>query len=317
MSKLVLTLLLLLLVNNSFAEDLGVTVQGSTIDDNISNLKTNDDSVYLSDEKNSIDKLTTSETSPLLPDSKLEEVKAPSAKSEYTGTGYTLPGTFEKQENYIEIDKKNYAKNLRNQSTMAFNLTYIRDNFTYDSPNNIIQRTFNQTDSAQTGFLIMRFDNYFYHTQVVNLHWSLGGGLAFNYGKGIFVTGETSNAQFRLWEIPLDAGLGAEISLTRWIKLSITGGPSILTLIQNRGDLTQHEPGKNKAQFGFGGFGSAQVKFNLTGISGETAHELFSSNGISNMYLNLEGRYQSYQKYLDSIKISGASFGVGVSFEFL
>lgn len=318
MNKKVLALIGLLLLTNAHAEDFGLTVQGSDTEDYLSNSKSNGSSPYLESQDSSIDQIKIKHETPLLPGTTTEEVRKPTLKSEFTDTGYTVPGTFDKQENYIEINKDSYTDKMRTHSKSAFNLTYIRDNFDYQSPNNVIARTITQGyKHVQTGFLLLRSDNYFLRTAFANFHWSMGAGLAFNYGKGIFVTGEQSDAQFRLWEIPVDVGVGLEIPITKWFKVSATGGPSALALIQNRSDLTEHETGKNKAQFGFGAFASAQLKFNVSGFGGESAYEMYTTNQISNLFLNLEVRYHNYAKYLEDIKISGTSFGAGVTFEFL
>ena len=151
----------------------------------------------------------------------------------------------------------------------------------------------------------------------MNLYWSGGAGLGFSTGRGIFVSGDRSDTTFKLWEIPVDIGLGLEIPFSSWFKISGTAGPSAMVLAQNRSDFERGEKGKRKYQISPGYFLNGQVKINLTGFNDETAHELFTSSHITNLYLNLEARMQSYKDFQDDIDVTGTSLGIGFTFEYL
>ena len=232
--------------------------------------------------------------------------------------GYTTPGSLEGKENYIEIDKKQMSYEFRRLSRKGINLTYLDNRNSYESNNDIINQTIGQgAGHVKGGSLLVRSDQYFFHTFLLNGFWSLGSGVGYNSGKGIFVSGERSETTFRLWEIPLDLGLGLEIPIYHWFKVVGVAGPSGLALYQNRSDFKDGEKGKNKIQVSPGQFASAQFKINLSGFSDVYAHELYTSSNITNLLLNIEARYQSYQKFQDPIKVSGTSFGIGFTFEYL
>jgi hypothetical protein len=232
--------------------------------------------------------------------------------------GYTTPGSLEGKENYLEIDKKQMSYEFRRLSRKGINLTYLDNRNSYESNNDIINQTIGQgAGHVKGGSLLVRSDQYFFHTFLLNGFWSLGSGVGYNSGKGIFVSGERSETTFRLWEIPLDLGLGLEIPIYHWFKVVGVAGPSGLALYQNRSDFKDGEKGKNKIQVSPGPFASAQFKINLSGFSDEYAHELYTSSNITNLLLNIEARYQSYQKFQDPIKVSGTSFGIGFTFEYL
>ncbi|MBP9681592.1 MAG: hypothetical protein KBD76_09320 [Bacteriovorax sp.] len=239
-------------------------------------------------------------------------------KSELGGVGYTVPGTYEKKENYIDVDKGQMASDFRSHSSGAINFSFIQNNYRYESQNDIINKTISEGyKHVKGGALYLRGDQYFFRRDFVNTFWSLGGGLGFNSGRGLFITGEQSSATIRLWEIPVDLGLGVEIPLYHWFKMAATAGPSVEALYQNRSDYSQGEKGKNKIQVSYGQFANAQFKFNLTGFSSNTAYQLFTESRITNLLLNLEVRYQDYRHFQDPITISGTSFGVGFTFEYL
>lgn len=306
------------------AEDLRQTVQGSEFEgDTLDSLEVGKDSPYLGNGTPDLIK-SNEDMEELESSANLSGAKTPNLLenhkigSEFNDIGYTVPGTFEKNDSYIDLDKSSYADKFSKEGSSSISLSYIRDNFDYQSPNNIINRTIGTGyKHVQSGFLLIRNDKFFLKTSIFHFHWSAGTGLAYNYGRGIFVTGDQSETGFRLWEIPLDIGLGLNFNAGKYVKISATGGPSALFLIQNRDDLTAHEPGKNKLQTGLGYFASAQVKVNMYSFAGESAYELFTSNQITNCYLTLEARMHNYEKYLDEIKVSGTSFGAGLTFEFL
>jgi hypothetical protein len=319
MKRIFLILFISLITNLVFADEHEQGVLGNDVEDLLKNSESASDSPYLkANSKNLVDEIESNETSSAIYGTAPKELDGQKVGNEFKDNGYTLPGTFEKTNSYTEIDKDHYTDQIRKQSTSAFNLIYLKDGYNYQSPGDVINRTLaNGYKHMQSGFLLIRSDNYFFRSSYLNLHWAMGTGLSYNYGRGIFADGERSEAGFRLWEIPVDLGLGFEIPISRFFKLSATAGPSALVLVQNRDDLNQNEAGKNKVQTGFGQFASAQFKLNLLSFAAESSYELFASNQITSCYLTLEGRYHSYEKYLEEIKISGTSFGAGLTFEFL
>lgn len=239
-------------------------------------------------------------------------------KKKYEDFGYTAPGTFEKQENYIDIDKKHLAKDFRKISSGSMNITFIKNDYDYQSTNDIINRTVGMGyKHIKGGALHFRHDDYLVRRDLINAYWSLGAGVGYNSGKGIFVDGTRSDATFNLWEVPVDLGVGMEVPLYSWFKIAGTGGPSVLGLMQNRSDFQRGEKGKRKFQVSPGYFVNGQMKINLTGFNEETAYDLFTSSQITNLFLNLEARHQSYSNFQDDITISGTSFGIGFTFEYL
>ena len=320
-SKFSIFFILLLSFFASCSTDLSHTVSGQKITESVDDSEYSKDSPYvINNTPNLVDKMEvdSEKTSSHVGSNKFEKIPEPSERSAFKDTGYTPPGTFEGQKSYLEIDKSKMAKEFRWISTSAFNLTYIQNKYNYESTNDVINKTIGEGyRHVKGGYLLVRSDRYIFKTILLNMHWSIGTGVGYNAGRGMFVDGSRSEATFTLWEIPVDLGLGLEIPLYHWFKISGTAGPSVLGLHQNRSDFQNNEKGKNKTQVSYGQFASAQFKINLTGFGGDWAHELFSESGITSLMLNLEGRYQSYQKFLDPIKVSGTSFGAGFTFEFL
>jgi hypothetical protein len=240
------------------------------------------------------------------------------AKKKYEDFGYTTPGSFANQENYIDLDKEKIAKDLRKGSSGGVNLSFIKNNFNYQSSNDIINRTISTgPKSIKGGALYIRNDSYIAKTEYLNVHWSIGSGVSYSSGKGIFIDGNRSEATFNFWEVPLDIGLGLEFQVSSWFKLAGTLGPSALAVLQNRLDFERGEKGKRKYQISPGYFAVAQFKINLTGFSDQAAHEMFTSSDISNLSMNFELRHQDYSKFQDAISISGTSVGIGFTFEYL
>lgn len=250
---------------------------------------------------------------------KIEKIGAKKElRHELKDSGYTVPGTYENAQSFLEFDKKNLTKDYRKASSGAINLSYIHNGYNYDSTNNIIDTTISSgPKSVKGGSLLVRNDSYLYRSDFANLHWSLGVGLGYNSGQGIFVTGERSDTKFSLWEVPVDLGIGAEINLGSWAKIAGTGGPSVMGLLQDRSDFERGEKGKRKIQYSPGYFTSAQLKINLSSLSPKSAHEIFTESEITNLLLNIEVRHQNYSSFQDEITLNGTSFGLGFTFEYL
>ena len=239
-------------------------------------------------------------------------------KHTYKDFGYNLPGSLESREDYIETDKSAMADDFRKHSSGSINIAFIKDDFSYESSNDIINKTISEGyRHVKGGALYLRADQYFYRTDFLTTFWSLGGGLGFNSGRGLFITNERSETTFRLWEFPVDLGIGLEVPIYHWFKVSGAAGPSALVLYQNRNDFLAGEKGKNKSQISYGQFADVQFKVNLSGFNSDMAYQLFTESKITNLYMNLEARYQNYRNFQDQIKISGTSFGIGFTFEYL
>lgn len=328
MSKINKNFLLVLLffdlcLGIAVASDLDQVVSGAETEDILGNSKITEPSPYViqSTKESELDQQKLDATLPedFLFNDKLKEVSIKTdPKNKFEDIGQSLPGTITPNENYIEIDKNSMAAEFGKHSSGGMNIAFIKNDYNYESQNDIINKTISEGPKhVKAGAVYVRSDQYFFHTDYLNTFWSLGGGLGFNSGKGLFVTGERSETTFRLWEVPLDLGVGLEIPIFHWFKISGVAGPSGTVLFQNRSDFLSGEKGKNKRQVSYGQFANAQFKINLSRLNSDTAYELFTESKITNLFINLEARYQSYRNFQDEIKITGTSYGIGFTFEYL
>ena len=86
---------------------------------------------------------------------------------------------------------------------------------------------------------------------------------------------------------------------------------------QSRDDKERGEDEKHRRQYSFGYFGHAKAQISLSSLFHDLAFGGFSQYQMTNMYLNLEARHQSYENFQDDISITGTSFGIGFTFEYL
>lgn len=311
------------IVGRAYAADLDQIVSGDEVEDVLGQMQTTESSPYIVQEKeeSAFEDLKLKKNAQ--PDfhfgTNLEEVSLKDdPRRKFEDVGYTAPGTFDGSENYLEHDKTEMANDFRKHSSGGINITFIKDNFSYESNNDVISKTISEGyKHVKGGTLHLRSDQYFYRASLLNAFWSVGAGIGYNSGRGIFINGERSTTTFKLWETPVDLSVGMEIPIYHWFKIAGSAGPSAMALFQNRNDFQSGEKGKNKIQVSYGQFANAQFKINLSGFNSDTAYDLFTNSKITNLLLNLEGRYQNYQNFQDDIKISGTSFGIGFTFEYL
>ena len=323
-SRNLLFLFFVLLVSIAKATDLEQVVSGGDVEDLLGKMKNpTETNPYLvtTPDNNDVEKNELPKQAPedfiFKTDHETVSVKNAERKN-LDDFGYAQPSSMGQSDVYLEINKKSMARDFRKHSSGALNMAYIQNHFAYDSANDIINRTISQGyKHVKGGAIYIRNDQYFLRRDFLNTYWSLGGGIGYNSGRGIFVGGEQSDATFRLWEIPVDAGLGLEIPIYHWFKIAGTVGPSATILYQNRSDFQNGEKGKNKTQVSYGQFANAQFKINIGGFNDNAAYEMFTESRITNLLLNLEIRYQNYQNFQDAIKISGTSVGLGFTFEYL
>tara|TARA_R110002072_G_scaffold1989_5_gene16729 strand:- start:206532 stop:207533 length:1002 start_codon:yes stop_codon:yes gene_type:complete len=244
--------------------------------------------------------------------------KVLSDKEKILDKGVTVPFSFDKSQNYLSISHTDSFKNLYDKGDAVISFSYLKDDFTVADPDGIYNKTFETgSQSLRAGYLLFASDNYFYKDWV-NLYWSAGVGLSYSKGKGVFLSSQqSSNATFSLYTAPLDLGLGLELPLGKVLNLSVVGGPSAMLLYQNRSDMDQGDALKRKRQFSPGYYVTGKMRVSLGNLFRKSAFGYFSKDKITNYYLNLEMRQHSYGSFQDPLEISGSSYGIGFSFDYL
>jgi len=227
------------------------------------------------------------------------------------------PGTYDKSTQYLEIDRVKQLNDIRRQGKWSFGFLYLKDDFEYKDPSNIFRKTYEDSTGSVKGGLLQISMTKFFTKRWVYLGIGMNGAVGYNNGKGIFVNNEQSNANFTLWTLPLDLSLSMDIPVSKYFQLSAHGGPSFMGLIQNRSDRDPGERYKQRRQFSYGYYYGGRVKISLASIFKESALKMFSNYDITNYFLSLESRFQNYENFQDELSISGASFGVGFTFEYL
>lgn len=240
-------------------------------------------------------------------------------KEKILSTGNDVPFKFENNENLIEFKNREIFNKIHNKGESAFTFGYIKDEYEVKDSRNVFQNSFEDaTGSKRGGAVHLSFDNYLTRG-LFNVSYGLGMGVGFWEGKGRFANSTTqeSNVVLKLYYAPIDFRLGLELNPSKYFKIGLSGGPSVMGLFQSRSDKNQNESDKYRRQVSYGYFGSAKLQLSMSGMSKSLAFKTFSQSDLTNMFLNFEARMQSYENFQDDISITGASFGIGVTFEYL
>ena len=88
-------------------------------------------------------------------------------------------------------------------------------------------------------------------------------------------------------------------------------------LYQSRTDLDRDNDDRYRRQISYGYFGQAKVQISVSAFFSGIAFSTYSESDMAGMYLNLEARTQSYENFQDDISITGSTFGLGFTFEYL
>lgn len=326
--KILTSSFFLLFGANVLAEDFGIAMpdqlQGEERDlETGKGMKAADDSPdFIMGDRDSFDtKLTEDEKgkSYSLPGSSERTDKDLTEKEKILSTGNDIPFKFEKEENLIEFKNKEIFNQINNRGDSAFSFAYIKDDYDVTDSQNVFQNSFeNASGSKRGGAVHLSFDNYI-KRGFLNAYYGFGFGVGFWEGKGRFASSSTqeSNVILKLYYAPVDFRLGIELTPSKYFKLGLSGGPSVMGLFQSRSDKNQNEEDKYRRQVSYGYFGSAKLQISMSGMSKGLAFKTFSQSDLTNMFLNFEARMQSYENFQDDVSITGASFGLGVSFEYL
>jgi len=324
--KAKLLCLFLILAPSLCAEDFGIAVPGQLSEDSFekeaSQLKNKDNTndSYVMGERSEPEFKETSEKSFSVPGQGLtEDIDEPTRKEKLLSTGLKAPHSLENEENIVSFESNELYDNFYDQGDSSFSFTYIRDEYNVSDSRGVFQQSFvDAEDARRGGYLHFNFDSYM-NRNFFSTFYGAGLGVGFSEGEGIFAASTTtkSNVTFQLFTIPLDFRLGMTIGRGKYFRLSVAGGPSVMGISQSRDDKERGEDEKHRRQYSFGYFGHAKAQISLSSLFHDLAFGGFSQYQMTNMYLNLEARHQSYENFQDDISITGTSFGIGFTFEYL
>jgi hypothetical protein len=325
--KLSLSLVLILMSSALFAEDFGIAIPDQLSDGAVESSEVEDNSNFgnhlmgSSKEKEDSWQASESEDFAFTKENKVENNEL-SDKEEALSYGSGTPFEMESKDQILKYKNDEIFKKIYSKGQSSFSFTYIQDSFDVKDAANVFERSFNaETGTTRGGTLHLFFDNYITRS-FISPFWGGGFGVGYSQGKGVFSqsTDIESNVRFQLFTVPLDFRLGMDIGRGEYFKLSVAGGPSVVGLLQTRSDKERDERGENgryRRQVGYGFFGHAKAQVSLSTIASDMAFDTYTQYDMTNMYLNLEARFQSYENFQDDISISGLSFGIGLSFEYL
>ena len=298
-----------------FGSDAGQSVPG--VETNQFDPNQSGQSAHISEANDSpLETMEVDEDSPLVP-----------GQSNYgqTVAGQDSPTQFNANEPFSGLDTNEYKtvtnemilRPLVNKSRLSFAIDFYMNNFDYADSRGIYDSTFKSNSGATGGSLNLSSDFYISKGRA-NFGLGAGTGLGYATGKGIFSSnGSVSDMSFNLYSIPVDFRLLIEIPLGRAVKLTTAAGPSAMVLRQNRSDRDAKEEGKTTTQIGYGYFGEAKLKLNLSYMMPDKGFEYYKFHEVNFMSVDLMMRTQNYSGFADNIEISGISYGIGVTFEFL
>lgn len=245
------------------------------------------------------------------------------------GSFNQLPQGSGDQKNYLEFKNSDLLKDMKDKGDKNFSFMFYKDTFDYKNNASDFDKVFRGDSSKQLRAsdnghkyieapLMLRFAGHdLFYRGFFNFGWGAGLGVGYNSGKGRFTDNSVSQVNFSLWTIPVDFSLLMEFPIMPWIKLSLTGGPSVLGLMQNRSDLPDGNKRKNVNQMSTGYFAAAKINLALSQMFPGASYEFLSAYKITRYFLSIEGRTQSYSSFQSSdLEVSGSSLGAGFTFEF-
>ena len=223
-------------------------------------------------------------------------------------------GAQDPPENYHVFSSSELHQEVLGTHKYSFRVSYVFDSYQYQDERGIYSDIFkDSSEASENGLLILGFENLLYDLTQAQVYWLVNMGVGLNRGKGFFVDETESDAVFSLWMIPVDAGLGLQLNLANWIKLSASGGVSAMGLIQNRSDLDS-----DRRQVSLGHFQEGRASVNISRFFPRSSYKLYNNQDVTSYYLSLYMRSHNYQNFKqEDFKISGQSLGVGFTFEFL
>lgn len=253
-----------------------------------------------------------------IPGSVKEVNLEPSEKNKIVNSGNIAPFQNEDKESVTTFTNKGIHKEIYNKSVTALSLSYLMDEYDVTGRNGAFDRTFGGPGGRRGGYVHFTYDSYLSKAWL-NTFYGFGLAVGFSSGKGQFSnsTAEITNTNFQLFSVPVDLRLGFELVPSRYFKFLFAGGPSAMGLYQSRDDLPRENDDRYRRQISHGYFGQAKLQINLSALFSGLAFSTYSRSDMTNMFLNLEARTHNYENFQDDLTITGSTFGIGFTFEYL
>ena len=222
---------------------------------------------------------------------------------------------------FFEANDRKRFEDISGHGQWGFHLYYLQDSYDYRSRNNAFDSIFVEEGAdGKKGSLLLGVYRHFLSSSSFRPFWSVNGGVGYNNAEG-YLDGEDEKVgtgrNFTLWTIPLGISLGFKIPL-KWFRVSAHGGPSLMGVIQNRGDKESNSADKEKRQYGRGYHWEGRFSLNFGTIMKSRMVRLFSEYKLTDIHIDFILRGQRYDNFKEkTFGISGISYGVGLSFDYL
>jgi hypothetical protein len=229
------------------------------------------------------------------------------------GSAGNQTAEFESMDNMSRLNK------LRDQANNGLSFSILYDNFNYGGQPGVYNQLFEGSNKNLSNNLFFQGSyGLSFLKSFIHLSAGLNLGVSYKYGKGDFSDGQKSETTIAIWAVPIDAALYLQIPIGSVFRIEASAGPSLMTILQNRSDRDDGEKGKDLYQMSPGYFAGGKFKINWGNIFKSSALDLFNTSDVTNLFLNFDVRYETYNKFSDEyVKVDGISYGLGLSFEFL
>lgn len=155
------------------------------------------------------------------------------------------------------------------------------------------------------------YENFLWADQG-KLGYQLGTSLMFASGNGVLVSsGARSAESYTFITMPVNAGAvyRMEYKDKQWAAPYVSGGATLLTLLEKRDDVA-----KPNFAAGFGFYGSGGILLNASVLDAESGFQLESEYGISNLWVAIEFRVTEVNS--EAFSFSNKYVNAGLSFDF-
>lgn len=220
------------------------------------------------------------------------------------------------------VDNDSILSRVDGQWNSSFTFSYIQDTYDYKDRNNIFETVYRDGSQASSyGTFLLKFKDRMFSA----FYYGVNLGFGYSRGKGFFIpdgvslsTPKESNIEFKLYTVPVELALGFKTNLGSYLSFGANVAPGVMGLWQHRDDRDYQDDSKNIRQVGFGYSAEVSLGINISRISTQYGVDLLSHYKISNFSLDFFARNQSYSQFKQAdLEITGMSFGVGLTFDYL
>lgn len=217
-----------------------------------------------------------------------------------------------------QTNLKNYLNSRMENSDHSIGINLLYNKLDYTNGSFDFSQMYLSSDESNLAIMVLVNYQKYLNDNILKFGLNFNSGLGVHSGVGYFKgTSTKSYTNFKLWSLPIDMGGSINLDIMKALSVNLSGGLSLIGVIENRDDKSEESGERNIYQFSYGSYFTGSLDINFYHLFPRYIFEIYRDYNAKTSYVSLFTRYSNYSSFQEStVSISGLSYGIGFKVEF-